>query len=295
MPCKPAKTFEEQVDILITNHGLLVEDRCRAIVTLSNVNYYHLRGYYIHWMDKPQLTFLPNKSFDMICSLHDFDEKLRLLVWPLIQRIELRIRTHLAYFLAHQYGPLSYLEESIYSDLLQARESISQIQDKINRSSEPFVKHHRKKYSGELPVWAAVELFSFGNLSKIFKNLTYHDKNCIAKEYYDLDGELVDSYLHSLLCVRNICAHSGRLYNKRLPVPIMISNKNNACISSVISPAFTVYHNNFYAMLFAIHDLTPMTTFQTFLTDLENLMQQYKRVVEPYRLGMPYNWMDALK
>lgn len=295
MPCKPAKTFEEQIDILSVEHGLVIEDRWQAIETLRNLNYYHLRGYYIHWMDRLQQTFLPNISFNMICSIHEFDEKLRLLIWPLIQRVELRIRTHLAYYLAHQYGPLSYLDESIYFDSLQARKSISQIQEKIDNSSETFVQHHRKKYSGELPVWAAVELLSFGNLSKIFKNLTIRDKNCIAKEYYGLDGELVDSYLHSLLCVRNICAHCGRLYNKRLPVPVMISNKNNACISRLIPPTFKVYHNNFYAILFAIHDLTPEHTFRSFLTELDNLIQQYKDVVEPYRLGLPYNWMDALK
>lgn len=295
MLCKPAKTYDEQVEILVDKHGLDVEDKQLAIQALRKLNYYHLRGYYIHWMDKEQKLFRPDVSFNMITSLCDFDEKLQMLIWPLIQHIELNLRTHLAYYLAHKYDPLVYLDESAFQDPLLARESKDIILYKIEHSSEPFVKHHKKKYNGELPVWGVVELLSFSNLSKIFSNLKNIDKGCIASEYYGLDGELVDSYIHSILCVRNICAHCGRIYNKRLSTPVRISDKNMAIAHKYVGPTFVIYPNNFFAVLLALKDLSTPNEFVGFIESLKQLLSEYSLVVDTLRLGMPREWESVLR
>lgn len=41
----------------------------------------------------------------------------------------------------------------------------------IARSNDVFIKHNFDNHEGEVPVWAAVEVLSFGTLSKIIKNL----------------------------------------------------------------------------------------------------------------------------
>ena len=294
MPCKPPKTYLEQIKVLVEEHGLAVEDEQRAVVYLQRLNYYHLRGYYIHWMDRDQKTFNDGISFEMVIALHHFDERLKLLLWPLLLGIELQLRTSIAYHLAHKYGPLSYLDETCFLDPVLANESKELILSKIQKSSELFAKHYRQKYNGELPIWGVVELLSFGSLSKVFQNLKQEDKSQLALECYGLDGELVNSYIHSLLCVRNICAHNGRLYNRRLPTPVKISSANQKLIDERVSPTFKVYPNNLYAMLFAIKDMAPPEEFSSFLSQLEELLLEYRAIIDLTRLGMPYTWKIVL-
>lgn len=49
---KPAKTFEEQIDLLI-DRGLQVDDRDEAIHYLSQLNYYRLAAYCLPFEKKP--------------------------------------------------------------------------------------------------------------------------------------------------------------------------------------------------------------------------------------------------
>ena len=59
-----------------------------------------------------------------------------------------------------------------------------------------------------------VEVFSFGTLSKFYKNLKNPDKKDIAKSF-GLGYTYFESWLESISYVRNICAHYGRLYNAK--------------------------------------------------------------------------------
>ena len=79
----------------------------------------------------------------------------------------------------------------------------------------PVVKHHNDKYGGSLPIWAAVEISTFGTMSKLYKNMLPADQAAIAKQF-DLTPTLLNSWLRAFVEVRNICAHYGRLYNKAL-------------------------------------------------------------------------------
>ena len=47
----------------------------------------------------------------------------------------------------------------------------------------PFVKHHIEKYDGKFPIWVAVELFSFGQLSYLYSIMKSKDKKSVAKQY----------------------------------------------------------------------------------------------------------------
>ena len=48
---------------------------------------------------------------------------------------------------------------------------MSTIASEIARSNDVFIKHNFNNHDGEVPVWAIVEVLSFGTLSKIIKNL----------------------------------------------------------------------------------------------------------------------------
>jgi len=90
----------------------------------------------------------------------------------------------------------------------------------INRSNDTFVNHYRRKYSDPdlPPIWMAAEIISFGQLSMWFDNLKLRqDRQAISKPF-GLDEKALGSFAHHMSYIRNICAHHGRLWNKRFTV-----------------------------------------------------------------------------
>ncbi|EQC93922.1 hypothetical protein LLT3_06225 [Lactococcus cremoris subsp. cremoris TIFN3] len=63
---KPAKTYEEQLEILI-KRGLYIDNNKRAVHTLSNVNYYNLTGYLFQFKDSKG-NFSGGVSFEQGCQ-----------------------------------------------------------------------------------------------------------------------------------------------------------------------------------------------------------------------------------
>lgn len=47
----------------------------------------------------------------------------------------------------------------------------------------PFVKHHQDVYGGHFPIWAAVELMTFGNITSIFDIMKQEDQKSITSFY----------------------------------------------------------------------------------------------------------------
>ena len=94
---------------------------------------------------------------------------------------------------------------------------LKDIEEEIRRNSKsPFVKNFRTNYKdGKIPMYALVELFSFGTLSKFFKNMKNPDKKAIASTY-NVGYTYFESWIESIAFVRNLCAHYGRLYNAKL-------------------------------------------------------------------------------
>lgn len=69
---KPPLTLEGQVSLL-KDRGLLIDDDDAAIRLLSNVNYYHLEGYWYPFYDKETHIFHEDIHLDQIVSHYEFD------------------------------------------------------------------------------------------------------------------------------------------------------------------------------------------------------------------------------
>lgn len=87
---------------------------------------------------------------------------------------------------------------------------IEDIKEEVGRNSKaPFVRNFRDNYEGgELPIYALVEVFSFGTLSKFYKNMKNVDKKVVAKSF-GIGYTYLESWLESISYVHNICAHYG--------------------------------------------------------------------------------------
>ena len=220
-PVKPARSYEEQARRMIEVHNLEIGNTDRARHILSNVNYYRLTTYGKHLRRKDDAErFIDGVSLDDLYDLYQFDMGLRHQVLPLLEFFEVQLRAKLSYHLAMTYGSTGYLNPDNFRLDKQSRGSHKSLINKFNievkrEDDLAFVRHHQKKYGGKFPIWAAVELFSFGMIAQLFDILTENDQWAVSREF-DLSPEELYALICASVDVRNICAHYGRLYNQTI-------------------------------------------------------------------------------
>src|SRR5699024_10735166 len=118
---------------------------------------------------------------------------------------------------SNTYGVLGYEDANNFQTPAYHQEFLDDIKQEIKRNAKsPFVRNFQQNYvDGKIPMYALVELFSFGTLSKFFKNMKNPDKKAVALTYH-VGYTYLESWIESIAYVRNLCAHYGRLYNAKL-------------------------------------------------------------------------------
>ncbi len=288
---KPATTHKQQLSIL-KSRGLIVENEDAALKVLECTNYYRLRGYYIHLQKENSDDFKDGVTFEQIVALHDFDNELRSLLLRILLDIEVVTRTRMAYALAHAWGPMGYRNEENYNgadhdkfDFLMAR-----IDDDLSKSHERFIKTYNQKYQGQFPIWVAVEVMSFGDLSKLYNLLPTTQKKKIADAYDELDKTLLTNWIQCCVVLRNLCAHNSRIYARNIPIPIKIERKMQSRIAIATNGAFKARPQTLFSYLLAIRRISNAKAWNSFCSDLVSLLEKYSNVVELVCLGMPDQW-----
>jgi len=226
---KPPLSFEQQADLILSRG--LVSDKQQLVDKLKAVNYYRLSGYW-YPLHNPDDTFKPGTTLETVWQRYTFDRQLRLLVLDAIERVEVSVRTSLVYHHSHAFGPFGYLSGHTLPTLRKNDFLLlqGQLKEAVNRSTSPFVTHFKAKYGvahADLPLWMLAEVMSFGMLFSFFRGLDKDMKRTIANDY-DLKFGVLQSWLHTLNYVRNICAHHSRLWNVVLSVRPQLPAKNAA-------------------------------------------------------------------
>lgn len=218
---KEFKTYNEQVDILV-RRGMDIGDRDEAIFLLQQVSYYRLSGYCYPFREFKNSsradTFFPGTRLRDVVDLYRFDSRLRTATFTALTPIELAIRAHLG----HELGcldPLIHLDSNklgVTVDTPEEKKYNSwrkRYDRELESSREDFVNHHKQKYGGNLPVWAATEIMDWGSLTYLYELSPRSVQNTISSQC-NLTAPQLRSWLKALNIVRNICAHHGRLFNR---------------------------------------------------------------------------------
>lgn len=290
---KETLTIDQHIQQL-QQRGLVIEDKNEAIQWLKNVSYYRLAGYWWSMQrDKVLHTFKQNSQFKDVISLYNFDRDLRILLFDVIEKIEISLRTKLIYHLSHEFGAWWFQNVNLFSDTQAFIKTLSSIQQELERSKDTFIKEHNKKYKDDLrfpPAWKTLELTSFGSLSKLYGNLknTIHSKDTIAVEFGAVNHTYLPSWLQSIAQIRNYCAHHSRLWNKNLPgTPKILSNPPNNWIENVPSDKQKIYIH-LCIMKYMLDIIEPNNVFGL---NLENLLKKYP-TVDQNALGFKENWQN---
>jgi abortive infection bacteriophage resistance protein len=87
------------------------------------------------------------------------------------------------------------------------------------------VAHHVAK-GAVVPIWAAVEVFSFGTLSKMYGLLDQHDVRTKVNKSFGLPtAAFTAAVVRSFVVLRNLCADHSRLWHRVPEVPPPVLNK----------------------------------------------------------------------
>lgn len=282
---KPPTTYEEQLKIL-KDRNLIIPSQLRAFEVLEKVNYYRLSAYFLTFKQEGDM-FKEGTTFDKIYNLYEFDRKLRNLIMEQLESIEIAFRTNIAYYIAHNFGPLGYMESNNFENEQYHSQFMDELHKELGRrrKNELFVTHYDDFYGAKYPIWLAIEVTTFSQLSKLFRNLKNKDKSNIAKENYQIPYKYIQNWLRVLSQLRNVCAHYGRLYNKRLVVKLLLETKDAKLVSN----------DKIFGVIFVLKKiLTSKNEWLSFKTKLEALVEEYNDSIELEYIGFPLNWKDLL-
>ena len=290
MELKPALTFEEQITHLREKHALEIKNTSEAISILSRINYYRLSAYGIGLKRTDDAEkFVDGISLTHLYHLYVFDSHLRNELFHLIEHVEIELRTQIAYHLSLTYGPEGYANPANFINRLDRnRNSIHEItmekfyNEVKHQKNLPCVKHHQMKYGGRFPAWAAVELFTFGMLSSLYSIMKTPDQKKIAS-FYGIDAKHLNSWMQSLVDVRNKCAQYGRIYNMPLPRTPSLYKE------------YSLYQSNkIFSVILVLKRLTQgSAVWNNFFITLCGLIEKYPEVHLEF-MDFPENWFDLL-
>lgn len=281
---KVPTTYAEQMEIL-QQRNVQIEDETRCEEILRAINYYRITAYLLPFK-LPDGKYEEGTRFSAAYQLYEFDRKLRNALFSALEEIEIYLRSRFAYFHVHKYGAEGYTEESNYSAQYRAERFSENLKREIESNQRAlFVKHHIEEYGGHFPLWAAVELFSFGMLSRFYSDLKTPDQKELARELYGSNPKNVKSWLHCCTDLRNICAHYGRLYYRVFSsIPANVNADSNS-------------EKRLWGAVLALYELYPYKEkWNTeHLPKLEALFEEYKNDISLYHIGFPENWIDELE
>tara|TARA_R110001583_G_scaffold87599_3_gene228312 strand:- start:372 stop:1289 length:918 start_codon:yes stop_codon:yes gene_type:complete len=297
---KIATTIPQQIELL-KERGLTITDNDKAEKYLSHISYYRLGEYwYVMQQDKENHIFKANSKFSDVVLLYNFDAQLRILLFDIIEKIEISLRTKLIYQLSHEIDPWWFCNSEIFNDRLQFSRTLAKIEEEITRarSKDVTIRNHFKKHNDDLrfpPCWKSLEQVSFGNLSKLYGNLkhTVKAKDNIAKEFGAANHIYLPSWLQSIAQIRNFCAHHSRLWNRNLPATVKLLPKpQNPWINDVENVPkqheFSKLYVHMCLMKYLINSIQPNNNFTE---RLNNLFTTYPNV-DPNALGMKPDWQQ---
>jgi abortive infection bacteriophage resistance protein len=225
-----------------------------------------------------------------------FDRRLRLLVMDAVERIEVAVRSQLAFEHAHKYGdPFAYAETStslpnITSD--RRSEFLGKIRTEKIRSHETFVRHFTNRYGdthGYLPVWMAAEIMSFGGVLTFYNGCEEDIKQKLASTF-GIPALVLGSWMLTLNTVRNICAHHGRLWNRVLGTTPLIPRVNR--YPDWHRPYSVPNNRTFVVLTICRYSLGKVAPQSRWAERLKDLLNEFPDI--PIRdMGFPENWIES--
>lgn len=284
---KISLTYSDQLKQL-KSRGLKFESDEKAIFLLENISYYRLSGYWYPLLaDKKNHKFKPDATFNTAFKLYCFDRELRQLVLAELEKIEVAIRSKMTYVLSHKHGPFWFQQPALFSNPVSHANALSKIGEEFKRSDEDFIVAFRSKYSDPLPPsWMTTEITSFGALSMLYKNLKPGREKRDIANHFGLSDSVFETWVHSIVYLRNVCAHHTRLWNRAMSIRPQIPRSPH---KPWLQQPITTNNRTYFILSMINYLLQTVNPKNTFRVRFKSLLAKYSNV-DVKALGFPLNW-----
>lgn len=295
---KPPLSIPEHLDLLRVR-GLAIPDLEKAAHYLKFIGYYRLSGYALpltlrNSATKPSENFKPGTCFDDILKLYLFDRELRLLVMDAIERIEVAFRTCFSNCMCKKAGAHWYMSphhfanaeahEDFAKKVIQRTGFSIEANQVASKGKEVFLQHYFEKYDEPKlpPSWMIIEVLPISALSIAYESIKLREDRKLISSEFGLNPEVLESWIHAISYVRNLCAHHSRLWNREFTIRPMLSREIKDIVPN---------NNRFFAqavvMNFLLKKVSPQTTWWERFCKLVS----DNSFIDPAALGATNGWV----
>lgn len=268
---KPFKTYDEQIEILLSRN-ISIPDRDFAYMILSSLSYYTIiNGYKNTFLSVPGTdNFIEGTKFNDLYTLHMIDTSVNSIVLKNILFVEQYLKTKIAYLVSKQYGvytnpkdlsnrdPNDYLCRNNYGRSNRGRNNIlRQLKETLTSDRINDSVAHYANIRNHIPAWILVTNITFGLTIKWYNILSAADKTRICSEFIqtpdlsvDDKKEFMSIALDLLRRYRNKIAHGSRIFNLS-DLPVLPKNQL-LCLSHNVLSANEYNKNIGKSDLFAV-------------------------------------------
>lgn len=284
---QPQISFDAQL-ALLKSEGLGFGDEAKAKHLLRNISLLRMKSY-LNVLRRPgEKRFASGATFEQAYTLYKFDSELRKLICSELEKIEVSIRTQLSYTLSDTAGIYWFVDSGNFRDSAAHSSLITKLQQELRRSDDEAIVAFGMNYSNPFPPsWMAMEITSFGTLSMLFRHLcSGHGRRNIAR-FYGVADTVFESWMHSLVYVRNICAHHSCLWNRKLRISPLQPRRTS-------SPFLTHPCSNsrvYYVLCIILYLLRAVNPENSLPKRFKALINKYPNV-DTAAMGFPPNWKD---
>lgn len=272
---------------LLKSRGLAFKDETKASHLLDHISFFRFKSYLQPLIQNKQTgTFKIGFAFEDAYTLYKFDSALRKLICAEMEKIEISLRTIISQELSHTYSPYWFTDKTLFSNQTKCSGILSGIEAELKRSDDDQILGFKKTYSNQFPPsWMTMEVSSFGTLSLLFKYLNGGRTKRNIANHFGLADTVLESWIHSFVYVRNICAHHSRLWNKTLRVTGGFPKRTSHVFINTRVQNDRVY----YILCIIRYMLLTINPNSSFTTRLKQLLQDYPSV-DIKAMGFSANW-----
>ena len=302
-------TYEQQLDKLQREKDLIIPDTTVAKLTLEKLSYYSLiGGYKKPFKHFPSQKYIYGVTFNELVAFYYFDEELRSLFMKYILHVERHIKSLLSYHFCEKYGEsdTEYLNINNYTLTQKNRAPIhrlvNSLQNAISLPSQySYISHHSNTY-GNVPLWVAMNAFTFGQVSKMFQYITNDVQYKISQKFEHITERELHQFITVLARCRNVCAHGERLFSFRIHETIPNTLLHRKLKIPQRNGNYLNGKQDLFAVVIALRYLISTEDFKSFKSGLSKLINKVLKQCPHLthtqllkEMGFPENWEKILR
>lgn len=271
---------------------------------LLNMGYYH--GYKALRFIKKRSNDQNYEKFDQIKAIHDFDNRLKIIFFPILIQVETSLKNRLIDCLVPQENPsIEYIYSAMLIDYKRYKPGDKKYKKYLNRRLElrnkidetiayhyskgnPVISHffHNSK---PVPLWAYFEVISFGEfgnflycLDRNYK-IRFAEKLNIHHSGMNQNGRIIENMVFALTSLRNAVMHNSVIFDCRFN-----NDDQSNQIKGYIENKTGVRNISFSH----IEDFLILTIFflksqNTSITELKRIVREFESAVKSLERNIP--------